>query len=224
LFYSEKYLVNTIGNPLHFLGFSWSGGYKTLSSDRSKVQEIALASGSAMLVKKEVFKKVGLFDERLFMYHEDVDLCWRSRLAGFKIMLASASKVYHKYTFSFGSRKFFYVERNRLVVFFSNYKLLSIILLLPIFLLTELAMLFYSIFTGWFKYKLSSWFGFLLMIPHIIRKRQEINNIRTISDKQMVNLMSATLKFSDIDSMMLKYLYNPLAFIYFKIFKFLINW
>lgn len=224
LFYSEKYLVNSIGNPLHFLGFSWSGGYKTVTNSQLKVKEIALASGSSMLIKRAVLEKVGLFDERLFMYHEDVDLCWRARLAGWKIMLAPASKVYHKYSFSFGSKKFFYVERNRLVIFFSNYHLLSIILLLPIFLLTEVAMLVYSIFTGWFRYKFLSWLAFLFMLPHVIKKRREVKRLRTISDKQMIKSMSVALKFSDVDSLLLRYLYNPLSTLYFWLAIKLIYW
>lgn len=224
LFAAEKYRVNTVGNPLHFLGFSWSGGYKTLSSQHLDSKEVTLASGSAMLIKRQVLEKIGLFDERLFMYHEDVDLCWRARLAGYKIFLSPNSKVWHKYSFSFGTKKFFYIERNRLVVLFSNYRLITIFFLLPSFILTEIAMLIYASLTGWFKYKLASWVGFILLVPHIIYKRQQVKKFRKIADKEILLLMTSQLKFADVNNRALKYLYNPLAFVYFRIIKFLISW
>ena len=60
-----------------------------------------LVSGCAMLVKKEVFKKIGLFDERFFLYFEDSDFCLRSRKAGFKIFVEAKSVVFHKISQSF---------------------------------------------------------------------------------------------------------------------------
>jgi len=59
-------------------------------------QEEELVSGCAMLIKKEVFKKIGLFDERFFMYFEDSDFCLRTRKAGFKIYVEPKAVVIHK--------------------------------------------------------------------------------------------------------------------------------
>ncbi len=51
--------------------------------------------GSALLTKKEYLDKIGFFDERFFMYMEDVDLCRRFWEAGFKVMYCPISKIYH---------------------------------------------------------------------------------------------------------------------------------
>lgn len=224
LFFNEKYRINTIGNPLHFVGFSWSGGFKNLSSRYLEPKSITIASGSSLLIKKEVIDKISLFDEKLFMYHEDVDFSWRARLAGYEVYLAPLSKAFHKYSFSFGTKKFYYSERNRLAVIFTYYKFLTILLLLPFILFTEIAMFFYAIFTGWAKYKLFSWGGFFLMIPHIIVKRFKINKIRKVTDKKMLNLMTSKLDFEALDSPFINYLYNPLASIYFIFVKFIVKW
>lgn len=53
-------------------------------------------SGAVMLVNKEVFKKVGLLDERFFLYYEDADFCIRARNKGFKIKLEQNSVFYHE--------------------------------------------------------------------------------------------------------------------------------
>jgi GT2 family glycosyltransferase len=67
----------------------------------SKSLEQELVSGCAMLIKKEVFEKIGLFDERFFLYFEDSDFCLRARKAGFKIFLEPKSIVFHKISQSF---------------------------------------------------------------------------------------------------------------------------
>jgi len=52
-------------------------------------------SGCAMLVKKEVFKKIGLFSEDYFLYYEDADFCVRARKNGFKCIIIPSAKSIH---------------------------------------------------------------------------------------------------------------------------------
>ncbi len=51
--------------------------------------------GAAMLVKREVFEKIEMFDERYFLYFEDADFCVRARKAGFKLTVAPDAIVHH---------------------------------------------------------------------------------------------------------------------------------
>lgn len=224
LFFNEQFRVNTIGNPLHFLGFSWSGGFKDLSSQHTTITQIPSASGSSVLVKRAVWERIGLLDEKLFMYHEDVDISWRARLAGYDIYLAPASKAFHKYSFSFGTKKFYYAERNRLLVWCSNFRWLTLLLLLPMLLLTELAMLIYAGFTGWFKYKLKAYGGFVLLLPHLLVRKYRYAGARVRSDRDLLGVMTARLTFEALTSPFLDYVYNPLAVFYFSIIKFIIRW
>lgn len=57
--------------------------------------ETGFISGCAMLIKKNVFKKIGLFDEDFFLYWEDVDFSIRAQKAGFKTVIIPTSTVYH---------------------------------------------------------------------------------------------------------------------------------
>ena len=52
-------------------------------------------SGCAMLIKKEVFKKIGLFSEDYFLYYEDADFCTRAKKNGFECAVVPGTKVTH---------------------------------------------------------------------------------------------------------------------------------
>lgn len=64
------------------------------------------ASGAAMLIKRKVVEKIGLLDERFFLYFEDADYCLRGQKAGYKLKIAPEAFVHHKpssSTFSLGA-------------------------------------------------------------------------------------------------------------------------
>jgi len=69
---------------------------KLISHCSGKIREVTFLTGCAMLVRREVFERIGLFDEDFFFYGEDVDFCLRARRAGFKLMYVPAAKVWHK--------------------------------------------------------------------------------------------------------------------------------
>ena len=63
--------------------------------NHQETREVDWVMGSAMLVRKSAIEKVGLMDERFFMYFEDVDWCRRFWRAGFKIVYFPEAKIYH---------------------------------------------------------------------------------------------------------------------------------
>jgi len=62
---------------------------------KNQATELAWVSGAALLIKKDLFEKIGGFDEKFFMYFEDVDLCRRINQLGKKIILLTEPKVLH---------------------------------------------------------------------------------------------------------------------------------
>ena len=106
--------VNSAGNPVHFLGFAWAGQHGApADAIGNEPHVVASASGAALTVRREAWDGVGGFDERYFMYGEDVDLSLRLRLAGWRVGLAPAARVVHDYAFAKGDYKWFHLERNR---------------------------------------------------------------------------------------------------------------
>jgi GT2 family glycosyltransferase len=86
--------------------------------------DVLYGTGSAMFVRRDVFDAVGGFDERYFMFFEDVDLGWRINLAGWRVVYEPSSIAFHKHHASmkaFGSYKEGYLlERNALFTLYKN--------------------------------------------------------------------------------------------------------
>jgi GT2 family glycosyltransferase len=81
--------------------------------------------GGAALLKQAIFEQAGGFDEKFFMYVEDVDLSWRFRLLGYEVKLAPEAKVAHFFSGSTGikavdARKLYYCHRNLLRAILKN--------------------------------------------------------------------------------------------------------
>lgn len=60
-----------------------------------KERELDWVTGAAFMVPKKVIDKVGAFDDKIFMYGEDVDLCFRIKKAGFKVLMYPPSRIVH---------------------------------------------------------------------------------------------------------------------------------
>jgi len=74
------------------------GQYHQFYKDLDSIHTVDACSGAAMMVRQTALEKVGLLDERFFMYAEDLDWCRRFRDAGFKIIYHPETKIiHHKY-------------------------------------------------------------------------------------------------------------------------------
>ncbi|GAG55887.1 unnamed protein product, partial [marine sediment metagenome] len=86
-----------------------------------RMEETDFATGCCMLVKREVFEKIGLFDKKYFLYWEDNDFSQRAKKAGFKVYFAPEAVIWHKNAGSSKSGSFlhdYYLTRNRLLFAF----------------------------------------------------------------------------------------------------------
>lgn len=91
-------------------------------------------NGAAMLVRREVFEKIGLLDEQYFLYFEDVDFCFRARKAGFALAKMPA-KIHHEESSSvndLGLEKKLLLNARNARIFFSKFAPWYVRLLLPL--------------------------------------------------------------------------------------------
>lgn len=65
--------------------------------DHRSTKEVDQPEGACLLIRKEVFDKVGVFDERFFMLFEEVDLCFRVKQAGWQIWFVPEAQIIHYY-------------------------------------------------------------------------------------------------------------------------------
>lgn len=88
------------GGWLDVFGYPFARGriFDICEEDKTqydKTEEIFWASGAAMVIRSNVFHQLNGFDEYFFAHQEEIDLCWRAKLAGFKIFCCPQSVVYH---------------------------------------------------------------------------------------------------------------------------------
>lgn len=120
------------GEKVDFIGsgLTWFGmGYKphtglTIPDQPDEPHDVLFGTGSAMFVRRDVYDELGGFDERYFMFFEDVDLGWRLNLKGYRYAYEPGSVAYHKHHASMeklGAYKETYLlERNALYTLYKN--------------------------------------------------------------------------------------------------------
>lgn len=126
-FHKDKYKPAELGKVIWSAGgiIDWNnvigfhkGVDKVDQGQFDKFEIIDFATGAAMFIKSEVFKKVGLFDEKYFLYYEDLDFCMRAKLKGEKILFSPNAYLWHNNTGtgkSGSSLQDYYITRNRLL-------------------------------------------------------------------------------------------------------------
>lgn len=94
-FYDPK-KIDSAGTYITAVGHANGRGWQQADSkEYSKAEEIFLVSGGGALFKRQLFDVVGQFDSNYFAYFEDVDLCLRAQLQGFKAWYEPRAIIYH---------------------------------------------------------------------------------------------------------------------------------
>ena len=181
--------------------FGYPLAIKTLSEKNTC---IFFVSGCAMLVKSELLRKIGLFDEKYFMFAEDLDLCWRGRLSRYKVIVVEDAKIFHSSggsisggvlkgsTYKTNVNRIFLREKNTIRTLIKNYETSSIIKVIPFYLAL---LLFEAIFWSCILkpnitknlLKAISWN--IKYLPDTFKQRVIIQSLRKISDKEIAPLM-----------------------------------
>lgn len=89
----------------------------------SDTRKIFWATGACMMVRTELFKKLGGFDDDFFAHMEEIDLCWRIQNAGYDVTCIGSSEVFHVGGGTLPNnnpRKLFYNYRNNLLMLYKN--------------------------------------------------------------------------------------------------------
>ncbi len=140
-------------------------------------EEIFWASGAAFFIRSELFKRFKGFDGDFFAHMEEIDLCWRLKRAGYKIMYAPEASVYHVGGGSLAAgnpHKTYLNFRNNLFMMFKNYESHELIWKLPVRMVFETIAFFKSLFAQkWreaFAIFRADW-HFVISLPFQFRKR-----------------------------------------------------
>ena len=151
-------------------------------------------SGACLAIPRQRFEQIGGFAGGFFVYHEDVDLSLRLRLAGHSLGVEPAARVDHSYEFAKGPAKWRWLERNRWATLIRTYPGALLALLAPALVGTELALVPVSAAGGWFGQKLLAWGDVLRWAPRLLRERREIQSQRAISAREFARGLTAELE------------------------------
>jgi len=132
----EGQLIDYVDGSLTWFGM----GYKREverpdSAAYDTPKDVLFGTGAAMFVRAELYREVGGFDERFFMFYEDVDFGWRLNLLGHRVRYVPTSIAFHKHHVTmkkFGNfRESYLLERNALLAMYKNYDDASLAKALP---------------------------------------------------------------------------------------------
>jgi N-acetylglucosaminyl-diphospho-decaprenol L-rhamnosyltransferase len=117
-------LVDAVGHGLLF--FVWRDNpftrrYRETGADPGRARDVDWVSGAAVWLRRAALDDVGGWDERYFMYVEDVDLCWRLGRAGWRIVYEPGGEVEHAQGLSTDARPYrMIVEHHRSLLRFAR--------------------------------------------------------------------------------------------------------
>ncbi len=125
--FNDHSLIEDAGDEYTILGWSKKRGYNKQVKKYSDDGEVFSACAGASLYRRDIFSKIGLFDENFGSYVEDMDISIRARLHGYKLYYSSNSIIYHYGSATSGSRynpfKIEISARNNVFLIYKNMSL-----------------------------------------------------------------------------------------------------
>ncbi|MCA1834468.1 MAG: glycosyltransferase [Actinomycetota bacterium] len=109
------------------------------------MREVQFCTSASLLVRRSVVERVGLFDPRYVAIRDDLDLCWRARLGGFRVVVTSDARARHVGAALRGRRAGpvsgatrYFSERNRIATLAKNYSATRLIAVLPVIVMQSI--------------------------------------------------------------------------------------
>ena len=185
--------LNSGGNVLHVSGMAWAGGYGEPAESVAEVRDVAYPSGAAMAIRRELFLELGGFADELFMYQEDLELAWRVRLRGLRVVVDPAADVLHEYEFGRNPRKLYYLERNRLFFVLTAYSGRLLVLAAPVIAAGEVGTLALAVREGWAREKVAGWRWLVRHAGWVRMRRRETQALRRVRDRELARWLTARI-------------------------------
>lgn len=168
-----------------------------------RVLEVLFVSSVAMLVSRACVDRVGAPDERFASHHEDLDFCWRARLAGFRVLMTPLARVRHVGATARGLRdaghrersERYYGDRAALAAMLTNYRLTSLLVLLPLYAVLGFARVLWLTLTRRFDEVVelfAAWGWNLVHLPGTLRRRVGAQRTRAAPDRAIRRFMDSS--------------------------------
>lgn len=162
--------------------------------DPGSVPPIFGACAGAAAYRRELFERIGVFDEDLGSYCEDVDLNWRARLAGYECVYAPRAVVYHRLSATGGgSRASYFVGRNFILVLVKDYPTRLVRKYWPRIVSAQ-ARIAWDALTNWrgqaARARLRGQLAGIASLPRFLSKRAKTQSLKRISDEELERVLA----------------------------------
>ena len=185
--YDGKKVINS-GVPVDIFGYPFGGGQPFYVD-------------AAIFIRSELFDKMGGFDERMFLYGEDRDLCWRCWLYGYKVKVVDRALFFHdsacidmnlkKYKTNIFKR--YSSEFNSLRSVLKNYSFWSLIFILPCMICINFCEVLLFSLRGNFKFiaktYIQAYIDNIKFLKSTVLLRKKIQKERKINDYKIMRYM-----------------------------------
>jgi GT2 family glycosyltransferase len=185
------------GGMMDLLGFPFAFGrmFDAIEEDRGQYdvpRDIFWAVGTGMFIRRSCLEATGAFDEAFYMHMEEIDLCWRMRLAGFRVRSCPKSVIYHRngFTLKPGSfRKAYLNHRNNVVLLLKNLPWSRVAWVLPLRVLLLAALALFGLMRRDWKHPLAAALGVTCVgvrALSILRRRAIARRVRRVPDSDVL--------------------------------------
>ena len=194
----ERHIVQADGASLHFLGtLSLRNAYREVALAKQASGFVDGAIGACLLMDRAKVIAAGGFDELYFFYFEDLEFALRLRLCGERFWCETAAEVFHEradgtpgLSFrgqgSYPKRRAYFTMRNRLITVFIHYRWRTLLVLLPVLLVYELASFVQSARMGWLRQWGQAWSWQIRNLEILAARRRAALASRVLADRDVL--------------------------------------
>jgi GT2 family glycosyltransferase len=212
-------LMNTVGNPVHYLGVVWAGGFGEPCEQHAVRTDVASASGAFFAVRHDRWNELGGFDDQYFAYHEDTDLSLRVWQHGYRVQYEPAAVARHHYEFSRNPTKQYLLERNRWITVLTVFPGRVLAGILPALLAFEVPLCALALSQGWLGDKLRSYRWLIAHQQFLRQRRRRVQDANRMSPAEFCGLLSSRIEPTMVERPRGFGVLNVLLHLYWTVFR-----
>jgi GT2 family glycosyltransferase len=192
LFMHDPSIVDSAGDGLTRWGGAFKHAHGRPAAEASAAAEVFGACGAALIVRRDLFERLGGFDAAFFAVYEDVDLSYRLQLSGSRCRFVPEAVVHHAGSATLGrmsERSVFWGQRNMEWMYVKNTPWPLLLFTLPGHILYNMAAALYFARLGMFGTFARAKWAAMCGLPRVRRQRRQIQRERRISWIRLWRLM-----------------------------------
>lgn len=186
-------VISSCGNMINIFGFGYTRGRGEIDNGQhDNFIKTGFTAGACTFSSASVMEKIGDIDSIFFAYHDDVDYGWRAALLGIPSYFEPHSVIYHQVssTLKWSKKKYFLIERNRLICLITLYSTKTLVKIFPLIMLVEIGVFLFFLKKGMPKTKINSYLSIGKLYKNLRERKKKISETRIYDDKTIIQNFS----------------------------------